>query len=1562
MAEDEEGNMMQNQEQESNREKASERTKEMGKKIAEKAAKKLAGKGSLMAPLAHIVMAAAPILIAIILIVGIIIFLLTMPGMVMDKLKGMFEVLGNYVAAFFGADTTEQIKETDIYATLDYLEQMGYDLKGFGFLTDYVTDLSQVSDKDYDNENGAYLDAEMGVIRNDNDNIIYAKSDYIFSYIASDNYVYTLANDNIATQEEADNWFEKLTAGIATAWYRIRNAVFGPVFDVLGATNAIGETWGKGLITLYYEDTPKNIGEKGTWVNQGSLWNWDNIKINMSNKTLSIARNEFLNSNKPIEFTLDGWSGRYGMPLEFLLSVHIATMMPDLPFDMIRNFPTRVNVYLHETSGEATAGYEIGNNQYVTYETLQNELSGLKGKNWFSAAINWFDNWFETSGEVEAARELGIDVGTGAGLCTCEFEEVEGVEIVSSACEYCKKKLEAMTKYLADSNDYNFKAYTPYIANVENHWYRDVYFVSKVDGEAKPDGFVDNDYDYEAITGERWTLYETDSNGEYILYKVNENGTYGERYNGTFKQAQEEGIAVSKKAKLVKEEDNVYEDLGWEDNGAGKWTAYAKEDTESGYERLFTDEDIEEKISGISDEIKKQAYKDALAKLYVNLNLTENVVQKGEGLRTETNPTIKKMFLQNQYLKYDGTAETAEIIAALREKGISYGALSDSDLNKSVTVKTSDGNEVTRKASEIAGKVSLNQDSLNAFSMLENTHTMDADFIYRDFKELIVELGYFEKEELTDETPRLLQWIVPDIKSAGFPNKTIDKNENEFGTMIHSKGDIDANRKNTMRAKIEELVNKSDAELGVSSEVDATEVSGINAMDTSNNSYSLRDNSQVITTLGSTTRGTMRNQLLDSIGEITEFKRDSLIETATACWDYILDNASTYSYGGASIPVSDGSTVDCSSYVSWVLYEYGFEEFKGGQHTSESFKNTNWTDLYGWEEIPVASGENPYDQLQPGDIFVRYGGDTHHVTFIVELEGGNTYGFDCGNESHWKESSKITERNGVRMFNSTYFLTESGDGKIIRIENASSRQTGQYEGYKGNEAVVSPVTGILLDYGTYDGNNDKSSVTDELYRQNVDLKYAKNTSSEDGEGEGGEQPVVNPEYDPSKPDLVGYAKILVLDAESYKKLEAHTGTEWAGNSLVYTKEETDDEGNKVIKARYKDSDKVDSQEKIEDLSEIEKTVYGYKEFAESYESGGISGYVVYIDGFECYKPDEEFTEEQLETEAPSKSDDLKITLDSFKQITTSNIEDADEDTKMDSMYKKDETHKMASKKATEKLKASASVKEQSSSTMFVDNLIFIKEGTVLGRTITDYQLIESPEYRGESGGYSKYRTLKDEETSEDEEDKDAVIGNYLRIIFRDTDDAVVENVEDYMKIDKLNGAFSSESQPYVAQPGDLELLANLLHHEGCEGFFTNILGDSKLGADASRVTGYVVINRALLNYGGYGTTIREQILAPGQYSTAYDVTSETASYCDLCLANAEWCLKYDCSSVISPTSNKPMPRNVVGQSGWCQCSSDIGKFNCWWWIDTNKDGQHTEYSGGGAFDTFYCQNTSFPEG
>ena len=158
--------------------------------------KKEAAKQSLLKAITPILIYVGLFLLILFIIIGIIMFLQTMPGIVMQDLKGKFAQLGNNIVSFFGADTTKLIEEKEIYGVLDELEAMGYDLKGYGFLTEYV---------DKDVEGNLEDDEDDGVLRNDDDTIKEAKSDYIIQYIISDNYVYTLKNENLATVSGAES-------------------------------------------------------------------------------------------------------------------------------------------------------------------------------------------------------------------------------------------------------------------------------------------------------------------------------------------------------------------------------------------------------------------------------------------------------------------------------------------------------------------------------------------------------------------------------------------------------------------------------------------------------------------------------------------------------------------------------------------------------------------------------------------------------------------------------------------------------------------------------------------------------------------------------------------------------------------------------------------------------------------------------------------------------------------------------------------------------------------------------------------------------------------------------------------------------------------------------------------------------------------------------------------------------------------------------------------------------------------------------------------------------------
>ena len=154
------------------------------------------------------------------------------------------------------------------------------------------------------------------------------------------------------------------------------------------------------------------------------------------------------------------------------------------------------------------------------------------------------------------------------------------------------------------------------------------------------------------------------------------------------------------------------------------------------------------------------------------------------------------------------------------------------------------------------------------------------------------------------------------------------------------------------------------------------------------------------------------------------------LKLAADLWGVIVNGS--YTYGGSSVPVS-GSTVDCSSFVSWVLYEYGYNDFKGYQHITQQFVNTDWSSEYGWEEVTFNEYEDVTSMLKPGDILVRDPGNNNgHMNIIAEVtEDGTVLAYDCGATKNWKNS------DGGPIDKSWFAKKDSRKGKIIRVTKPS---------------------------------------------------------------------------------------------------------------------------------------------------------------------------------------------------------------------------------------------------------------------------------------------------------------------------------------------------------------------------------------------------------------------------------------------------------------------------------------------------------------------------------------------
>ena len=1412
----------------------------------QKAAKagKAVGKGgkilSALGPALPYIGIALLVILIIIFLIGIIVFLLTMPGMVMEQLKALFHELGSKVAAFFGADTTQQIEDEEVFEVLDYLEDMGYDLKGYGFLTEFYdesdTDAIEEAEDEFDEEG----EIDNGVIRGkESGKIIGANSEVIFTYIMSDNYVYTCKNFNVINGSANESGFwKKLWGGIVALGQKVASIFVNE-----------GSLWGKGMI--YLENS------------SGGEWNdglFDKITIDASTKTMRIRKGWFADE---FEYDLEGWTGRYGMPLEFLLSVHIASNMPDLAYDMVSFFGTEVVIRMDDAEAKINAQYRSPNGTNVDYE----QMWKIKNEGWAltdgltlskEEAFQILALGVESSPDCE---KIELEDGTEI---TCSEAALNGMTGENECCGECKKYLKKVMNAASKIYDEEMKTYIPYLRKVTDHWYRDVYL--ELDSGESVDG-IEIDEEYEVFMDERWTNYEVypdedEFAGNTIWYVIGK--------DGNFVTSKEEAIASRVITDETLDIDESKLDYKYDEDGYYYYhVETAKEAKEVGLavaRKAITNEfsgsswsayDPDKKSSDSGEWLPayEEPSNDFEKRIYMQVTLTGGKVQKEDGIRGVTNEKIKRIFAVNTYFRYDGNVDTAEIIYALREKlstedtkffgnlngdkggdskfntNLSKGDPETLAANLEVTADVAVGSDSTTntyKIKDYSAQLDLTKESLSAFSMLENTHTQDADYIYRDFKELIVELGYFEKEEFAENVPEVFEWFIPEIGSYGYPIRYADKKENLYGTMAHSYDDYKALLSLSVMSTIPNEAPNTEEGAGAyrvtdreEEEIEEPEESVLPSapIESGGGSSSIDDREKNKTPSGK--RGTAA-----ALVTLDEF-----LSTTREMCEYI--NAEGYDYcvyepepGGGDYRAS----CTCPSYQpcmdeyaalgrSWICNATGCDcgtnhckhnvhendcglptTFEGSKAAGEH--NFCCATLVSWalQNVEVMPDEDHLDgaeslanyienvlgakrieksqELEEGDILVYFG----HIDLVGEKKDGGFVKYNGGH--HVPVGAVEGQPSHVRYGGS---CIEHISGWPERAEyalrlNWGGKEEGVYEGYKGNEAVVSPATGILLEYGTYEGlKAEYSAVNDDTLitvdgqapenitpeekgdRLNYDLRYPvtgmAGAGIQSNATEGDTQVGTDATLTEIKPrdvyDKVGYAKILVLNDDLFKELETALGTPF-GDSLQ-------------LEHGYKDFNDL-TQETVREWTEAQIDVYGYKEFIEIYDSFDLESHIIYIDGFECELPDPAYDPDMIYEEIPNGE---ALSMSYFK-------EHADE--YEESMYEVPDIYQLSSQRATDRNKAEEEVKVGASPLMVINDKLFIKEGTVIGRTRTDKETVEA---RGETFTPPP----SDEELAKMKEEgktyKRTVVGNYIRIVMRDRDDTVVENVEGYLKLDEM---------------------------------------------------------------------------------------------------------------------------------------------------------------------------------
>ena len=145
---------------------------------------------------------------------------------------------------------------------------------------------------------------------------------------------------------------------------------------------------------------------------------------------------------------------------------------------------------------------------------------------------------------------------------------------------------------------------------------------------------------------------------------------------------------------------------------------------------------------------------------------------------------------------------------------------------------------------------------------------------------------------------------------------------------------------------------------------------------------------------------TFMTQMFQAAGiDVSSFSANGdFVEVAKQCHDYLVQNnyyyssaanksAGRYVYDaestGSSIPKpypGEGNYIDCSAYVTWVLYEYGYKDLGPGQESTRTLLGL--AQRKGWT---VKDGS----QAQAGDIVLIPG-------YHTAIYAGNGQFYDCG--------------------------------------------------------------------------------------------------------------------------------------------------------------------------------------------------------------------------------------------------------------------------------------------------------------------------------------------------------------------------------------------------------------------------------------------------------------------------------------------------------------------------------------------------------------------------------------
>ena len=307
-------------------------------------------------------------IVVILIIIGLLGFFLEMPSLMGDKLGEIKDSVFATIGSFLDGNKA-YITEDDQLELAQYLENMGYPPYEFGF--------GELKEREEDGEISQAIDSK-----------------YLNAYLLADYNTYTV--------------FDEVKSGISSFLHGAGEFFFGNKVE-----NPQDEGTKKAHFGMLhfekYNDTSWDIGD---------IWT-DNIDIDVEKKILTLSASDWdglINRSSQYAFNMDGWSARYGKPLDLSITLHLATMAPDLVYKLIMDEEENTAIYIGRTENQVRIRMKFKKNEGVTtnFGAIDDSLKNLDETDEFETdELQQIEDYIadhQASPEVQALAETQKNV------------------------------------------------------------------------------------------------------------------------------------------------------------------------------------------------------------------------------------------------------------------------------------------------------------------------------------------------------------------------------------------------------------------------------------------------------------------------------------------------------------------------------------------------------------------------------------------------------------------------------------------------------------------------------------------------------------------------------------------------------------------------------------------------------------------------------------------------------------------------------------------------------------------------------------------------------------------------------------------------------------------------------------------------------------------------------------------------------------------------------------------------------------------------------------------------